>query len=74
MNVKTTETHVTVGLNGPQYSWVLHNQLNIFTIELPKNILPIPKLKETEKINLRKRSKTEILTESLNKNEFQMSK
>lgn len=49
---------------------LLHNQQSTFPIELPKNILPIPKVKQTEKRNSRKRGKTAILTESPYKNDL----
>lgn len=44
-----------------------------FPIESPENILPIPKVKQTEKRNSRKRGKTAILTESPYKNDLQIS-
>ncbi|XP_025414245.1 uncharacterized protein LOC112686259 [Sipha flava] len=72
LNLETTE-QTTVVFNEPKCSSVLNDQPNTFPIESPKNILPIPQVKQTEKRNSRKRGKTAILTESPYKNNLQMS-
>lgn len=66
LNSETTE-QVTVVLNEPQCL------KSTFPIESPENILPIPKVKQTEKRNSRKRGKTAILMESPYKNDLQIS-
>lgn len=60
-------------LNRPQCSWMPDNQPSTFPVESPEDVLPIPKVKQIEKKNSRKRGKTVILTESPYKNEMQMS-
>ncbi|CAI6356829.1 unnamed protein product [Macrosiphum euphorbiae] len=74
LNSETTD-QVTGVLNEPQCLPLLHNQqsTSTFPIESPENILPIPKVKQTEKRNSRKRGKTAILTESPYKNDLQIS-
>ncbi|XP_008189544.1 uncharacterized protein LOC100569212, partial [Acyrthosiphon pisum] len=72
LNSETTE-QATVVLNEPQCSLALHNQQITFPIESPENILPILKVKQTEKRNSRKRGKTAILTESPYKNDLEIS-
>jgi len=54
-------------------SSVFNNQPSTFPIESPKNILPIPQVKQIEKRNSRKRGKTAFLTESPYKNNLEMS-
>lgn len=72
LNSDTTK-QFTVVLNEPQCLPLLHNQQSTFPIESPENILPISKVKQTKKRNSRKRGKTAILTESLYKNDLQIS-